>query len=147
MRVFRISKQSIFLFKVYFSILLYISIKSQINMYISGALWLMLIIILYFFLAQQLLKSKFITPSQHHLIEESQWLLFVYVLFRFSANLLAVRSGFMGFSYLIGLIALIVPLWALAKQRHSLQTFLQLATLGIISLIIVVGLECCVNRT
>lgn len=110
---------------------------------LSFTIWLVIAVCIYFTLTNQLLREVSLTSSQIMIIEQSQWLLFIYSLFRLISNILEVNLQMSLAFYIGALVLFLVIAFSFMKQYKQLKTSLRVVSFSTCILITALGVEYC----
>lgn len=97
---------------------------------------------LYFFCLKRLLKNVSFTPVQAYIIEQSQWLLFLYGLFRLIAHVFEIKAEFSLLFYLGGIILFFSAIWSMRNHKKRRQNSLKTTVIAALLLLSILGVEC-----
>lgn len=109
----------------------------------SFTIWLVIAVSLYFIFTDQLLKDITLTSAQVMVVEQSQWLLFIYSVFRLISKVFEVKLLLSLIFYISALILFLIITFTIIKQHKQLKTSLTIANLSACLLITTLGVECC----
>jgi len=108
---------------------------------------LLMAVSLYFTFTNQLLRKVSLTSSQIFIIEQSQWLLFIYSLFRLISKVFDIDFQFSLIFYIGALALFLVITYPIIKQYKQLHTSIKMASISACILITTLGVECCYYAT
>lgn len=108
---------------------------------ISFTVWLVIVVSLYFTFTNQMVSEVNLTSSQVMLVEQSQWSLFIYSLFRLISNIFEVKFQLSLIFYICALVLFLGGAFTIIKQYKLLNT-LRVANLSSCLLLATLGVEC-----
>jgi len=109
----------------------------------SVVIWLAIVVSFYFLLTNQLLNYCKLTSSQVMIIEQSQWLLFIYSAFRLISNIFAVKLHFSLIFYICALVLFLMGGFSIIKEYKKLNRSLIITNISTCLLVVTLGVECC----
>jgi len=124
-------------------ILLFHYYYPQDIIFFALAINLLIAVSLYFTFTNQLLIKVSLTSSQIFIIEQSQWLLFIYSLFRLISKVVDIDFRFSLIFYIAALGLFLMITFPLIKQYKQLHTSIKIANISACILITTLGVECC----
>jgi len=107
----------------------------------SLTIWLLIAVSLYFTFTNQLLREVSLTTPQVFIVEQSQWLLFIYSLFRLVSEVFEVDFQLSLIFYAGALVLFLMMAYVIMKQYKQLKNSLKIANVGACLLISILGIE------